>query len=167
MGVTEAFYIPAALALIADYHTGGTRSRSLDDKRKAEPKKFTPVPPGSNTNAVIVLMSDGRRTTGPDPLDAARMAAERGVRVFTVGFGTEAGGLMEKKDRTAKFVLDEDQLGLHATFARGLDLSENGQALDAFGAFDRPRRQPVHPNACGAPLRRQGARHRVHSSLRR
>ncbi len=30
-----------------------------------------------------------------------------------------------------KFVLDADQLGMMATFAKGLDLSENGQALDA------------------------------------
>jgi MFS transporter, Spinster family, sphingosine-1-phosphate transporter len=29
MGVSEAFYMPAALALIADYHTGGTRSRAI------------------------------------------------------------------------------------------------------------------------------------------
>lgn len=29
MGVSEAFYIPAALALIADFHTGGTRSRAV------------------------------------------------------------------------------------------------------------------------------------------
>lgn len=29
MGVSEAFYIPAALAMIADYHTGGTRSRAV------------------------------------------------------------------------------------------------------------------------------------------
>ena len=29
MGVSEAFYIPAALALIADYHTGSTRSRAV------------------------------------------------------------------------------------------------------------------------------------------
>lgn len=29
MGVSEAFYIPAALALIADYHTGHTRSRAV------------------------------------------------------------------------------------------------------------------------------------------
>lgn len=29
MGVSEAFYIPAALALIADYHTGQTRSRAV------------------------------------------------------------------------------------------------------------------------------------------
>ena len=29
MGVSEAFYIPAALALIADYHVGSTRSRAI------------------------------------------------------------------------------------------------------------------------------------------
>jgi MFS family permease len=29
MGISEAFYIPAALALIADFHTGGTRSRAI------------------------------------------------------------------------------------------------------------------------------------------
>ena len=29
MGISEAFYVPAALALIADYHTGPTRSRAI------------------------------------------------------------------------------------------------------------------------------------------
>jgi len=29
MGISEAFYIPAALALITDYHTGNTRSRAV------------------------------------------------------------------------------------------------------------------------------------------
>lgn len=29
MGISEAFYIPAALALIADFHTGGTRARAV------------------------------------------------------------------------------------------------------------------------------------------
>ncbi|HTD66857.1 MAG TPA: MFS transporter [Candidatus Limnocylindria bacterium] len=29
MGISEAFYIPAALAMIADYHTGQTRSRAV------------------------------------------------------------------------------------------------------------------------------------------
>ena len=31
-----------------------------------------------------------------------------------------------------KFVIDDDQLGMLATFAKGLDLSDNGQAMDAF-----------------------------------
>ncbi|MGD9703431.1 MAG: trimethylamine methyltransferase family protein [Acidimicrobiia bacterium] len=35
-----------------------------------------------------------------------------------------------------KFVLDDDQLGMMSTFVRGLDLSENGQALDAICAHD-------------------------------
>ena len=59
---------------------------------KPEKKPLKPVPPGSNSSAAIVLLTDGRRTTGPDPLDSARMAAEHGIRVFTVGFGAPGGG---------------------------------------------------------------------------
>jgi len=61
-------------------------------EKKAEKKEVKSVPPGSNTSSAIVLLTDGRRTTGPDPLDAARMAADHGIRVFTVGFGSPAGG---------------------------------------------------------------------------
>ena len=45
-----------------------------EPKPAAEKKEFKPVPPGSYTSAVIILLSDGRRTTGPDPLEAAKMA---------------------------------------------------------------------------------------------
>jgi len=109
--------------------SGGARSRRLDAKGKAEPKPFTPVPPGSNTNAVIVLMSDGRRTTGPDPLDAARMAADRGVRVFTVGFGTEAGGLIGFEGWSVYVRLDEETLKAVADITRG-DYFYAGTAAD-------------------------------------
>jgi Ca-activated chloride channel homolog len=61
-------------------------------EKKAEKKALKPLPPGSNTSSAIVLLTDGRRTTGPDPLEAARMAADHGIRVFTVGFGSPAGG---------------------------------------------------------------------------
>lgn len=61
-------------------------------EKKAGNKAPTPVRPGSNSSAAIVLLTDGRRTTGPDPLDAARMAADHGIRVFTVGFGAPGGG---------------------------------------------------------------------------
>lgn len=49
------------------------------------------VPPGSYANGAIILLSDGRRTNGPHPLAAAKQAAERGVRVYTVAFGTPHG----------------------------------------------------------------------------
>ncbi|MCC6474337.1 MAG: VWA domain-containing protein [Burkholderiales bacterium] len=73
----------------------GRRGRPLERQReeakKAPKQDFKPVAPGSYTSGAIVLLSDGRRTTGPDPMEAAKMAAERGVRVFTVGFGTAEG----------------------------------------------------------------------------
>jgi Ca-activated chloride channel homolog len=37
---------------------------------------------------VVVLLTDGAATIGVDPLDAAKQAADRRVRVFTIGFGT-------------------------------------------------------------------------------
>jgi Ca-activated chloride channel family protein len=77
------------------------------------------VPPGSYNNAVIILMSDGRRTTGPDPLDAARMAADRGLRVFTVGFGTAAGAMIGFEGWSAYVRLDEETLKAVADITRG------------------------------------------------
>jgi Ca-activated chloride channel family protein len=73
--------------------TFGSRKqgRSLDDQAKAAPKQVTPVAPGSYDSAAIILLSDGRRTTGIDTLDAAKMAADRGVRIYVVGLGAVNG----------------------------------------------------------------------------
>ena len=46
---------------------------------------------GGLAPAVIVLLTDGENTAPPDPLEAAQVAAERGVRVHTVGIGTAKG----------------------------------------------------------------------------
>jgi Ca-activated chloride channel family protein len=51
----------------------------------------TPVPKGAYAPDIIVLLTDGVSNSGPMPLDAAQQAAERGVRVYTIGFGTERG----------------------------------------------------------------------------
>jgi Ca-activated chloride channel family protein len=83
------------------------RPRKLE---KTEKKDFTPVPPGSYRNGAIILMSDGRRTTGPDPIEAAKMAADRGVRVYTVGFGTKEGGTIDFDGWSAYVMLDEETL---------------------------------------------------------
>jgi Ca-activated chloride channel family protein len=51
----------------------------------------TPVPNGAYAPDIIVLLTDGVATTGPPPLDAAQQAVDRGVRVYTIGFGTDMG----------------------------------------------------------------------------
>lgn len=47
-----------------------------------------PLAEGEYVPAIVVLLTDGVTTTGTHPLLAAQMAAERGVQVFTIGFGT-------------------------------------------------------------------------------
>ena len=73
-------------------------------------KSARPVRPGSNPNAAIILLTDGRRTIGPDPLQVARMAAERGVRVYTVGFGNAQGGPVSFEGYSIYMMYDEETL---------------------------------------------------------
>jgi Ca-activated chloride channel homolog len=51
----------------------------------------TPVPQGTYTSGVIILLTDGENNQNPDPLEAAQEAADRGVRIYTVGIGSAAG----------------------------------------------------------------------------
>jgi len=96
-----------------------TRGNRIDTTPKAEKKEFKPVAPGSYTSGAIILLSDGRRTTGPNPLDAAKWAADHGVRVFTVGFGTAEGGTIGFEGWSAYVRLDEETLKAVADITRG------------------------------------------------
>jgi Ca-activated chloride channel family protein len=51
----------------------------------------TPVPKGAYAPDIIVLLTDGVSNAGPMPLEAAQQALDRGVRVYTIGFGTANG----------------------------------------------------------------------------
>lgn len=87
----------------------GAPSRSLNEAPK-EKKEFTPVAPGSYTSAAIIMLTDGQRTTGVDPLEAAKMAADRGVRVYTVGVGTVDGETIGFEGWSMRVRLDEETL---------------------------------------------------------
>ena len=86
------------------------KTASWDERERARPKPFTPVAPGSYDSAAIILLSDGRRTTGVDTLQAAKMAADRGVRVHVVGLGTPDGHLAEGEGMAIYLQLDEPTL---------------------------------------------------------
>ncbi len=77
---------------------------------KKDVKPFTPVAPGSYSSAAVIMLTDGQRTTGPDPLDAAKMAADRGIRVYTVGIGTTNGEIIGFEGWSMRVRLDEETL---------------------------------------------------------
>ena len=86
---------------------------------ETKPKKeFKPVEPGSYGSAAIIMLTDGQRTTGPDPLDAAKMASQRGVRVYTVGVGTTSGETIGFEGWSMRVRLDEETLKQVALLTR-------------------------------------------------
>ncbi len=78
--------------------SGGSAAPLDGAAKKAAKKPHKPVPPGSYTGGAVILISDGRRTTGPDPVEIAKIAADYGVRVFTVGFGTKDGAMVGSEE---------------------------------------------------------------------
>jgi Ca-activated chloride channel homolog len=55
----------------------------------------TPVPKGAYAPDIIVLLTDGVSNAGPAPLEAAQQAVDRGIRVYTIGFGTDHGTIQD------------------------------------------------------------------------
>jgi Ca-activated chloride channel family protein len=85
-------------------------ARPLGTAPASTAPKPPPVPVGSYTAGAIILLSDGRRTTGPDPMDAARQAADLGVRVHTVAFGTPDGVIPGMEGYSFYARVDEETL---------------------------------------------------------
>ena len=85
-------------------------ARNRDEGAKPPPKDIAPVAPGSYGAAAIILLSDGRRTTGVDTLRAAKMAADRGVRIYVVGLGTPDGHAAVDESMAIYLKLDEPTL---------------------------------------------------------
>ncbi|MCU0560374.1 MAG: VWA domain-containing protein [Desulfobacterales bacterium] len=120
------------------------RAAPLDQARAADAPAFKPVPPGSYGSAVVILLSDGQSNVGPNPIESARMAAERGVRVYTVGFGTQEGETLRFEGWSMRVRLDEETLKQIAELTQGeyyyagtaADLKKVYQTLSARLVFE-------------------------------
>lgn len=78
------------------------------------------VPPSSpDPGSAIVLLTDGQNTEGPAPGDAARLAAQRGVRIYTIGIGTPVGHISPGPAADVPVSIDEDSLKMIASLAGG------------------------------------------------
>ncbi len=112
--VSLAEIFPNAGISLDAMQNGRDRQRgvSLDQAGKDKDAKpaFVPVAPGSYTSAAIILLTDGQRTTGVDSLEAAKVAADRGIRVYTVGVGTVDGETIGFEGWSMRVKLDEETL---------------------------------------------------------
>jgi Ca-activated chloride channel homolog len=64
----------------------------------------------SSGRAVVVLLTDGENNLSPNPLEAAQQAADRGVRVYTVGIGSTEGAVLNIEGFSVRTRLDEETL---------------------------------------------------------
>jgi Ca-activated chloride channel family protein len=102
---------------------------SVSDASPAQASQPPPVPKGAYAPHIIVLLTDGVTTTGPMPLDAAQQAVDRGVRVYTIGFGTEQGS--SQFGGRDGFSRNSQQFG--GWFRRGIDEQTLKQIADNTG----------------------------------
>jgi Ca-activated chloride channel homolog len=90
----------------------------LNNTSLSAPAEPLPVPEiqGWYPSAVIVVLSDGENNQSPDPIAVSDLAADLGVRVYTIGIGTPEGT-----------TIDVDGFAIHSSLDEGLlqSISEN------------------------------------------
>ncbi len=140
----------------------GNKAQALgsEPSKSGPPGPAAPVAPGSYKSAAIILLTDGQTTTGPDPVEAAYMAAERGVRVYTVGIGTEAGQIITGDGWAMHVRLDEEPLKKIAEVTKAqyfhagtaADLAKVYRTLSSHLTLERREREVSGLFAAGAAL---------------
>lgn len=116
-GTSLAHGIQASLSTIAARAAPGPRLYSnLPPTATPTP---TPVPQGSFAPAVVVMLTDGENNEAPDPLLAAKAAADQGVRIYTVGIGSATGTTLHINGFTVHTQLDEALLQQVASMTKG------------------------------------------------
>lgn len=75
--------------------------------------------PGSNRSVAMVLISDGDANMGPNLLEMAELAAQLGVRIYTIGIGTTQGAVVSAEGISQRVRLDEAALSEVAAITIG------------------------------------------------
>ncbi len=107
-GTSLANGILASLKTIADVN--GPVTRFYTNLTPMPTPSPTPMPRGVYTSGMIVLLTDGENNENPDPLAAAQAAADRGVRIYTIGIGSITGTELKLGGFTVHTQLDESML---------------------------------------------------------
>jgi Ca-activated chloride channel family protein len=134
----------------ADASSGLTDAAPSPDPSAPAPGPSSGTAPGTRSYApeIIVLLTDGANTRGITPVEAAKVAADRGVRVFPIGFGTS---------NPTKMVCTAEQMGGNSfeNFGRGFPGNRGPGA--AFLRADEPTLREVAATTGGTYFSAKGA----------
>jgi Ca-activated chloride channel homolog len=113
------------------------------DRDPAGGSSVVPVPKGAYVPDIVVLLTDGANNYGPDPHEAAQQAVDRGIRVFTIGFGTADGGAFNPECGPQflgrePFLGGGPGVGPGSGFRRGIDEDTLRQVAEATGGTYYP-----------------------------
>src|SRR5687768_8786370 len=82
----------------------------LNTSNLADPQTPTTAPQGWYPSAMVVLLSDGENNESPDPILTADLAADLGVRIYTIGIGSVNGAILDIEGFTVHSQLNEPML---------------------------------------------------------
>lgn len=117
----------------------------------------SPLEPASYQPDIIVVLTDGANTRGPLPLDAARQAADRQVRVYTIGFGTTNPERMVCTPEQLGSDALEDGFGGGGGFGGGFGGGGPSGSMRQFLILDEPTLQEMADITGGAYYRAENA----------
>jgi Ca-activated chloride channel family protein len=155
-GTSLARGIQSSLATIAASEADPTAGYYTNRSPAPTPEP-TPVPAGTHSSAAIVLLTDGENNQQPDPLAAAQTAADRGIRIYTIGVGTAAGSTLDIEGFKVHSQLDESILRqisqtTDGAYYAAADATQLSSIYDSIGArlVVRPQAMEVTSLFAGA-----------------
>jgi Ca-activated chloride channel family protein len=118
-GTSLASGIIVSLNTIANV-TGQQPIIGINNDSESSDSTPVPVPASADNSAVIVLLTDGENNMDPDPLVAAKLAADRGVPIHTIAIGSVEGVNLTVNGFTVHTQVDEATLQQISKITDGL-----------------------------------------------
>jgi Ca-activated chloride channel family protein len=134
-----------------------TPAEVYSNRSQSPAETLPPVDPASDAATVIVLLSDGENNERPDPIQTAQEAAERGIRIVTIGVGSAAGADLDLDGFRVHTQLDEATLTQIADMTGGsYHRADDQDSIDAIYQDLQPRlvvrSEPIEVTALFAAL---------------
>lgn len=118
----------------------GTPADTYSNRSEAPSETLAPVDPASDASTVIVLLSDGENNERPDPIEMAQEAADRGIRIVTIGVGSAGGADLDLDGFKVHTQLDEATLTQIADMTGGsYHRADDPDAIEAIYTDLEPR----------------------------